>query len=289
MDMLTSVGLILDIIAICAVLIPVIAGFHSGFKRRLLSLIALAVSALVAYVVSGMFAPQVYERFLQEKTREVCMRTTENFDPISAAKQTLDAQGVYLEEDYIKDILSEADEDKVAMVREAAEEYGIDAEDARALAERFSDQLPEQAAKALKEQAPAIAEALQGGAMSDKQLAEAVRAAVESPETAGEYIEEHYAAPVVTAVTEAVLYALIFILMELIMLLVFMLFGFDLKQKAGSGGDRFGGVMLGLVCAAANLLVMCIVVTGFVKAGSNVFEIDSVNSLIFLPIYNKIY
>lgn len=289
MDMLTATGLILDAIAVLAVVIPILAGFVKGFKRRLLSLVALAVSALVAYVASGLLAPQVYESFLREKTIEVCTRTTEKFDPVAAAKQSLDRQGIVLEEDYVRQILSEADAEKVAAVRQAAEEYGIDAEKAKELAEKFSDQLPEQTAKALKEHAPAIADAIQGGAMTDKQLAEAVRAMVDSPETAAEYVEEHYAAPLVTAAAEAVLFALIFILMELIMLLVFFLFGFDLKAKASSGGDRFAGVLLGIVGAAANLLVMCIVVTGFVKSGSKVFDLDSVNSLLFLPIYNRLY
>lgn len=289
MDMLTATGLILDAIVVLAIVIPVIAGFVKGFKRRLLSLIALGVSALVAYVAAGLLAPQVYESFLREKTLEVCTRTTSKFDPVAAAQKSLEQQGISLEEDYVREILSQADAEQVSAVREAALEYGIDAEKAKELAEKFSDQLPEEAAKAVKEQAPMIAEALQGGAMSDKQLAEAVRAMVESPETAAEYVEERYAAPLVTAVAESVLFVLLFIIMQLIMLLVFMLFGFDLKKKADGGGDRFAGVLLGLVCAAANLLVMCIVITGFVKSGSGVFDIDSVNSLIFLPIYNRIY
>ena len=289
MDMLTAVGLLLDAIVILSVLIPVIAGFHKGFKRRLLSLAALAVSALVAYVGSGLLAPQLYENVLREKTLEVCVNTTQSFDPVSAAKETLDKQGIVLEEDYVRQILSEADEDQISAVREAAIEYGIDAEKAKELAERFSDQLPDQAAKALKQHAPKIAEMVQDGAVTNKQISEAVKAMVESPETAAEYVEEHYAAPIVTAGTEAVLFALIFILMQLIMLLVFTLFGFDLKKKASSNGDRFAGVLLGLVCAAANLLVMCIVVTGIKKSGANIIDIDSVSSMIFLPIYQKIY
>ena len=289
MDMLTATGLILDAIVILSVLIPVIAGFTKGFKRRLLSLVALGVSALVAYVAAGLLAPQLYENVLREKTLEICVRTTSGFDPVATAKQSLDAQGISLDEDYVRQILTEADEEKIAAVREAAIEYGIDAEKAKELAERFSAQLPDQTAKALKEHAPKMAEMIQDGAVTNKQISEAVKAIVDSPETAAEYVEEHYAAPIVTAGTEAVLFALIFILMQLIMLLVFMLFGFDLKAKASSNGDRAAGVLLGLVCAAANLLVMCIVVTGFKKSGSNIIDIDSVNSLIFLPIYKKIY
>ncbi|MCR5121617.1 MAG: hypothetical protein K6B74_04280 [Ruminococcus sp.] len=289
MDMLTGAGLVLDIIAVVAVLIPVLAGFKQGFKRRLLALIALGVSALIAYVGSGMLAPKVYDSLLKDKTRQMCVKVTKNFDPVSAAKKSLEAQGVSLDEDYVREILSQTDENKIQAVRDAAEEYGIDAARAKELAEKFSDQLPEQAARALKEQAPQIAEALRSGAMTNEELAKAVRKVVKSPESAADYVEEKYAAPLVTAISEAVLFALIFALMQLIMILVFKLFGFDMKKKAASGGDRFAGVMLGLVCALANLLVMCIAITGFLKAGTSAFDIESVNSLIFLPIYNKLY
>ena len=289
MDMLTGAGLVLDIIAVVAVLIPVLAGFKQGFKRRLLALIALGVSALIAYVGSGMLAPKVYDSLLKDKTRQLCVKVTKNFDPVSAAQKSLEAQGVSLDEDYVREILSQTDENKIQAVRDAAESYGIDAARAKELAEKFSDQLPEQAARALKEQAPQIAEALRSGAMTNEELAKAVRKVVKSPESAADYVEEKYAAPLVTAIAEAVLFAMIFALMQLIMILVFKLFGFDMKKKAASGGDRFAGVMLGLVCALANLLVMCIAITGFLKAGTSAFDIDSVNSLIFLPIYNKLY
>jgi uncharacterized membrane protein required for colicin V production len=289
MDMLTAAGLVLDIIAIAAVLLPVLAGFRQGFKRRLLALAALSISALIAYVGSGMLAPKVYDELLKDKTRQVCVRVTKSFDPVTAAKNSLEAQGVALDEDYVREILSQTDENKIQAVRQAAEEYGIDANRARELAEKFSDQLPEQAARALKEQAPQIAEALRSGAMTNDELAKTVRQVVESPESAADYIEENYAAPFITAIAEAVLFGLIFALMQLILVLVFSLFGFDMKKKAESNGDRCAGVMLGLVCALANLLVMCIVVTSFLKAGTSAFDMDSVNSLIFLPIYNKLY
>ena len=289
MELFAYIGILLDIVAVVLVVIPIIQGFRKGFKRRLLSLVALAVSAVVAYVVSGLFAPPIYNSYLKDKTQTMCVNAVKSVDPVSIAKQALAEKGVDISEERVREIMSQADTDQLQAVRQAAQEYGFDTESAAELAEQYGEMLPEKAAALIKDQAPQIADAISSGKISDVQLSETMKALVESPEEAGGYIEENYAAPLVTSGIEAALYTAVFVVMQLIMLVMFMLFGYDLKKNAETGGDRFAGVMLGLVCAAASLLMMCIVMSGIIKASNGMIDINSMKSAIFIPLYKIIY
>ena len=289
MDIFFAVGILLDVTVVLIALLPMIQGFRKGFKRKLLSLVALAVSALVAYVVSGLFAPQIYRAFLKDKTTDICVSAAESIDPVSIAKQALAEKGLDIPTERVREIISQADTDQLQAIRQAAAEYGVDEQRAAAIAEQFSGLLPEKTAAILKEQVPQAARAITSGVFSDEQITDALRTLSESPETAGEYVEENYAAPLITSAVETLMYAVCFAAMQFIMLLMFMLFGYDLKKSADSNGDRAAGLMLGLVEAASELLVMCVVVTGIINSSQGMLDISMVKSVLFVPIYKFIY
>jgi hypothetical protein len=125
--------------------------------------------------------------------------------------------------------------------------------------------------------------------MTEAQIYDTARACAQSSEDAADYVEQHYAAPVCTALLKSLIFVIALVVFSLVMRLAFFIFGFDFSRRPDSFGDRFGGILVGAVKAAANLLLLTVAV-GFVEqACTDYFNIETLNSKIFLPIFNRLY
>jgi hypothetical protein len=174
-------------------------------------------------------------------------------------------------------------------VSSLATSFGADEEQANALAEQSAEMINSGVPDAVKQAMPSQFRKLADVDLSDAQINDAVRAYAQSADDAADYIETNYAAPLCKAALKVVIFLAALIAMSLVMALAFRIFGFDLNRRATSFADRIGGGLIGAVKAAANVIIVCMVAIAAEKACGGMFGIESLNSVIFLPIFNMLY
>jgi uncharacterized membrane protein required for colicin V production len=278
----------LDILAVLLILLPIARGFAKGFKRRVFSLLSLAVSAIVAYTASGILAEPLYERFLSDRVLSLCTQAAESFDPVSGICEELENAGIYVgQEDMRSALISNGGIS--GAVSQAAQQYGASEEQVtqirQSVTQKLQSQLPDAVSQTLPEQ-------LRGFAnldFSDAQINDAAVAYAQSADDAAEYIESSFIAPICKATVRLVLFLIIMAATSAVMALAFRIFGFDFAKGASGFVDRLGGAALGAVAAAANIAILCAAVSAAELSSDGLFSAASLDSKIFLPLYNMIY
>ena len=279
------ISIILDVLAVMVLLIPMIRGFTKGMKRLIFSMLSLAVSTVTAFAVSGIFAEPVYQRYFKEKVHTYCENAAENYDITAQTSDMLSQYGVEIPEEDIRSALSSA-ESLPKSISSLAAAYGADAESAAQLEKDVDKMLSVDIPAEIKSAMP---QGMPSGSLTKGQIYDAARALARSPQEAADYAESEIAAPAATAVIKTVLFFLVQGLMSLIMLAAFFIFGVDFKSAPKTAGDRAGGAALGLVQGAASLLILVMVVGAAEQASGGLFDIESLSSKIFLPIFNILY
>jgi uncharacterized membrane protein required for colicin V production len=282
------ISFLLDAAVVLAVAFPLIRGYRRGFKKCAFSLLSFAVAVIAAFVISDLFAQPVYERFVRDRAYEMCLSAAQKYDPAENVDKILVEYGADIPEQEIRTALTSA-ESLPESIAKLAENYGVSGTQTEDIRGKISDSLNSDVPETLKSMAPAGVRNMVSLDLSDAQIYDAARACAQSPEEAADYAEENFVAPICTAIVKSVLFFLSAFLVSLIMKLAFFIFGFDFSRRPETFGDRFGGMLFGAVSAAANVLVITAAV-GFVEqAGTGYFDIQSLNSKIFLPIFNALY
>lgn len=286
--MKNAAAAVLDILAILLIISPLFEGFIKGYKYHIFSLISIAASAAVAFAVSSVFAEPVYERFFKDEVIKGCIETAEKYSPVEMADELLESYGVDASQEQIENSLrsSESLPDSIGKLAEA---HGLSGQQLSDFKEEFYSSLSQQMPESVKMMIPGGLDSLSSIKLNDAQIYDAVRACAQSPQEAAEFTEQRYISPICVSVIKSMLYLLTMGIMSLVMRLVFYIFGFSFKDKAGSGGERFGGVLLGLVIAAANIIVLAVTINFAADASGGLLEVDSLKSFFFLPLYHLFY
>jgi uncharacterized membrane protein required for colicin V production len=283
----TAISFALDFIVVLLIAVPIILGTVRGLKRRIFSLLALAISTAAAFAVSGIAAQPIYESLFKEKVYAVCLNAAEEYDPVAKASELLGGYGINATDEEIRSALTSA-EGLPQSMGTLAQNYGADSTQAAALEDEIrsmvSDDIPDEIQSMLPEGLDFAAELN----FTEGEIYDAARACAQSPEEAADYAESVYAAPIITALIKTAVFALTQIVMGLIMRLAFLIFGIDFRRPL-TATDRLGGFALGVVTAAANVLIMAIVVNSVEQACGDFFVIENLNSVVFLPIFNFLY
>lgn len=282
------IAIILDITAATIVFVPLIQGLVRGFKRQLLALISLVVSAVAAYACSTFLAAPIYDSYVKAPVTDACVSAIQQIDPVSYADKLLAEQGVSIPEDELREKLAESG-DALGQIKEIAKDNGIDANKADEMSDKLKDDYLADAPEEVRSVVPKSLQKLESIEINESQLTDLLNAAVTSPQEGGEFVEEHFIRPTVRSLMKTALFVAAFVVMQLIMLLIFFIMGFELRAQAYGAGDRFGGFMLGLLAGAGNLVILCLLVSFIEKASLGLFSIETLPSKVFLPVFKLIF
>lgn len=281
-------AIILDILAACLVVVPLIFGLARGFKRQLLSVISLAVSAAAAFACASFLAQPVYENYFQQPITDACANALANIDPVSYADQLLAEQGISIPETVLREKLADSG-DAVGAAKKIAEENGLDEEKAKELSRRFSERYSAEAPEEVREAVPEVLRNMEKLDIKESQITDLLNAASASPQDGGEYAEEHLIRNTALQLLKAAIFCAAFIIMQLIMVIVYLIMRFDLRAHGEGAASRFGGFMLGLIAGAGNIVLLCILVRYIEKASLGLFVIGELPSKVFLPIFKFLF
>lgn len=284
----TAISLILDILTVILLAVPIIWGIARGMKRCGFSLLSLAVSSAVAFAVSGIMAEPVYESFFKESVYDLCYNTAVGYDPVDKAGDLLENYGISVPEEDIREALTSSESLPQSMGN-LARQCGADEGNVSALEEDIRNLLNEDVPSEIKKMIPKQFGSVADIDLSDGELYDAARACARSPEEAADYAEQTYAAPAATALIKTMLFFITLIIISLIMRLAYFLFRIEFGNSPKTFGDRFGGAVLGIMMGIANLAVLAIVVSSAEQASGGLFNIELLDSRIFLPFFKIMY
>lgn len=286
MNLLISAAL--DLLTLAVFAIPVIWGVLRGMRRCAFSMLSLAVSAAAAFAVSSIFAEPIYDSFFKDRVYEACYTAADGYDIVGNAQSVLGDHGLEVSEEEIREALTSA-QSLPQSVGDIARNVGADGQSAEELENDISRLLSEDMPDKIADMLPDVFSGITRIEMSEGESYDFARACADSPEAAAEYAEANYAAPIATAVIKSALFFAALLIVRLIMRLAFFIFGIDMKGSAGTFGDRFGGAALGIVTGAANVLILVIAVGFIERACGDLFIIETLDSKIFLPVFEIIY
>lgn len=286
MELWLAIGL--DILTAAVVLLPLIFGIIRGFKRQLLTLISLVVSAGAAFACATFLVTPIYDNYFKASVTDACIEAAGNIDPVQYADELLAEQGISVPEEELRQKLSESG-DAVAEAKRIAEEKGLTSEQALELSERFSDEYLADAPEQVRSVVPKVMQKMESADIDEAELTDLLNSASASPQEGGEYVEEHFVRPTAKKVMKFVVFTVVFVFVQLLMLLIFFIMGFDIRAHGYGAADRFGGFLLGIVCAAGSLVVLCLIVSFIEKASLGLFDIETLPSKVFLPVFQFLF
>lgn len=284
----TAISLALDILTVILLAVPVIWGIARGMKRCGFSLLSLVVSSAVAFAVSGILAKPMYESFFKQNVHELCYNAAVGYDPVDKAGDLLESYGISVPEEDIREALTSSESLPVSMGN-IARQCGADEENVYAIEQDIQNLLNEDVPDEIKKMIPRQLGDVADIELTDGELYDAARACAQSPEEAADYIEQTYAAPAVTALIKTVLFFITLVIVSLIMRLAYFLFRIEFGNSPKTFGDRFGGAVLGILMGMANLAVLAIAVSSAEQASDGLFNIELLDSRIFLPFFKIMY
>ncbi|MBR1724797.1 MAG: hypothetical protein IJ723_07265, partial [Ruminococcus sp.] len=97
MELWLAIGL--DILTAAVVLLPLIFGIIRGFKRQLLTLISLVVSAGAAFACATFLVTPIYDNYFKASVTDACIEAVGNIDPVQYADELLAEQGISVPEE----------------------------------------------------------------------------------------------------------------------------------------------------------------------------------------------
>lgn len=278
----------LDILAAVMVIVPLISGIVRGFHRQMISLMSLAASAAIAFSASVYLVTPVYEKYFEPGLTDVCIKSLENLDPVAYVKDALAGAGVDITEEQLRERLASSG-DVIQEAKAIAEEKGVTVERAEELAGYMADFYLQEAPEEIRSAVPKIMRGMDSIEINEAQLTDLVNAAASSSQEGGEYIEKNLVRPTAMILLRWAIFGVIFVIVQLILLLGFFIFGQQARHYAHGAADRLGGFGLGLLLAAGNLLVLCLIVSGVEKASLGLIDIVSLPSKVFLPIFKLFF
>ena len=288
MDKDFTLGLLLDMIAAALIIIPLVTGIMRGFRRQFLTIIAAAVSLAAAYTASSLLVTPLYDSYFKPGIKTACTEAIDRADPLGYTQEKLAERGIDVSEDELRKRLADSG-DAIAESKRLAEDMGLSPEQAAQLAEQISDEVLGSAPKEVRASVPKIMRRMESADLEEDQVIDLFNAAVISPEEGGAYAEENMVRPTAKGLLRTAVFMVVFVIAQLVMTLIFFIMGYDMRAQAYDAADRFGGFGIGIVCAAANLLVLCMLVSSIERSSLGFFNIEELHSMLFLPVFKFLF
>lgn len=274
MELYLDAGVIIILILTC------IVGYVRGFRKCILSIVAVFIATLAAKYSSAGLAAPVYDRYLRDKVKSHVVSAIEDYDPKSVIMEKLNEQGYgeYVSESEIDEMLGRGG-DYMENVSELLRQKGADKEDVESLRKNidgyFSSELPGTITQQLEQ--TGLTPYLDKVDISADELRECIaRAASQSKEDAADYIVEKAIKPVLVGVIRMLLFWLIFLIVSLLLKLIIAISGLAGDGSELKAADRFAGLALGVVKGLIYCAAVGWVLSSFCSATKNSISVMNV-------------
>lgn len=259
----TNFWWIYDIVSVAVVVLSIYSCAKKGFSKIIVLVIGCVVSVFLASFVSQKSSQFIYDKFVKQTSIDAVEDALEKYDPAVSVREVIENQdyGAVLEDGKVKKIL-ESDDSMERLYEYANQAAGdvVDTHDnfKKTLTAGFTELFSKQLGGKLP---PYVTHELMEKLSDNEELfIETTEMLLKSPDDVPEYIEEKYIRkPALRLIKAFVFIISYFIFMTLIRALIYKTFRFGLLNGYDRL-DRLAGGLLGVVQAAAMLIVMAVLV-----------------------------
>ena len=269
----TNFWWIYDIVSAAVVILSICACAKRGCSKILIMIIGCVVSIWLAAVISSRCSDFIYDKFIKKTSTEAVGDAIERYDPAQSVREAIEDQGygAVLEDSRVRKILES--EDSIEMLYEYTNQAAGTVVDTP---ENFADTLTagftELFAKQLGGKLPPYVthELIKRISGNNELFVKTTEMILKNPDSVPSYIEENYIRKPALKLVKAFVFLISYlILMTVIRVVINRTFRFGLLNGYDRL-DRFAGGLLGVVYAAAVLVVIAVAV----KIMINVAESD---------------
>lgn len=275
---------IYDIVTVVIIIFSVYRCSKKGFSKIVVTALGCAVSLVAAFAVSRSCSGMIYDKFFKENNVKLVEAALKDYCPEDVIKSILEKNELsgILSNDKIKEILKDGDSlDRLYDYanQEAAREYISEKEFDKDLINGFAQSFAAQVGVSLP---PYVAEELTSHISDNRELyLETINMLVNEPSKVPSYIEENYIRDIAKKAVSSAAFLVVFCVL---MTIVFIISGKSVQFGLLNGYDRldkFAGGVLGLIAAAAAVIMIAMAVKLMINM------MDKENSFISLNTVEK--
>lgn len=270
-------ALILDFAVVIILILAAVAGWHKGFLKYIISSVGTVTAIIIAFLLADMFAPTVYEKWVQTHVTDFIQEKIDNFDIVTVVSKEIKNCGYDIRfSDKELDMALSSDGDISAKLAELAGKKGESASESENLKADMENFFETRFPDTFNKFFTGIDTKKLGDGVeyTKNQAYDVVRAlAGNDTELGARYIENNLARPFVTVVVRIIMTILLFIIISIVVKILLKMTGiFDYVPIVNSI-NKFFGVITGLIKGGLYLAIISIALAVLIESAGDSFDV----------------